>query len=314
LSSAKLRTQPAKPFLKWAGGKSQLLSQFDALYPAALKQGKIKRYIEPFVGGGAVFFDLAQKYQLSSAFLFDLNPELILTYKVVRNYPEQLVEQLEELSRSYKLLSEQQRQTFYYELRDRYNRQRVQFNYNYYSADWISRAAMLVFLNRTCFNGLFRLNRKGEFNVPHGKYKNPKIVDRENLMAASQVLQIAEIETGDFEACKKVATAKSFIYFDPPYRPISKTASFTSYAKENFDDLQQARLANFFRQLHENLEVKMMLSNSDPKNENPTDNFFEDLYQGFHLHRVSAHRAINSNAQKRGQIYELAIANYPISP
>jgi len=310
LSIAEIITKQAKPFLKWAGGKSQLLSQFEALYPIDLKQGNIKRYIEPFVGGGAVFFDIAQKYSISSAFLYDVNSELIIAYRVIQKEPEKLIEQLDDISQKYKSLIETKRKVFYYELREKYNLQRLNINYTKYSDDWISRAVMLIFLNRTCFNGLFRFNSKGEFNVPHGRYKNPKILDEENLKNVSQLLQITEIINCDFEACKDVITPESFIYFDPPYRPISKTANFTSYSKLSFDDFQQNRLAKFFRELHKNHDVKMMLSNSDPKNENPTDNFFEDLYQGFNIHRVSANRMINSDTQKRGHIDELVITNY----
>lgn len=289
------------------------MSQFEDLYPPELKQGKIKRYIEPFIGGGAVFFEIAQKYKMSSAFLYDVNSELILVYKVVQQDPQKLIEQLDDISQKYKALTENKRKTFYYELRERYNLQRLRINYQRYSVDWIFRAAMVIFLNRTCFNGLFRLNSKGEFNVPYGRYKDPRILDEENLLAVSQLLQIAEIESGDFEACEEAVTSASFIYFDPPYRPISKTASFTSYSTFDFNDHQQVRLANFFRYLDRNYDVKMMLSNSDPKNENPEDNFFEDLYQGFNIQQVFANRMINSNLNGRGQISELIITNYEIT-
>ncbi|NEP59037.1 MAG: DNA adenine methylase [Symploca sp. SIO2G7] len=304
------KTRQAKPFLKWAGGKSQLLPQFEDLYPTELKQGNIKRYIEPFVGGGAVFFDIVQKYHISSTFISDINPELIRVYQVIQKEPEKLINQLDKTSNKYQLLSENKRKIFYYELREKYNLQRLQIDYQQYHDDWILRSAMLIFLNRTCFNGLFRFNSKGEFNVPHGKYKNPKILDTENLLAVSQLLQNTEIVNCDFAACKDAVIPQSFIYFDPPYRPLSKTANFTSYSKSNFDDMQQTRLANFFKQLHKNYDVKMMLSNSEPKNENPEDSFFEDLYQEFKIHRVSANRMINSNAQKRGIIAELVITNY----
>ncbi len=313
LSLAEVEAKQVKPFLKWAGGKSQLLSQFEVLYPAELKQGLIKRYIEPFIGGGAVFFEIAQRYRISSAYLYDVNAELIIAYKVIQKDPEKLIEQLDKISKDYKALSEINRKNFYYEIRESYNLQRLQIDYQHYAENWVSRAAMLIFLNRTCFNGLFRLNSKGEFNVPHGRYDNPRILDAENLMAVSRLLQIAEFETGDFETCESAISPFSFIYFDPPYRPISKTASFTSYSKYDFDDQQQIRLAKFFRYLNENYDVKMMLSNSDPTNESSEDDFFERLYTGFNIHKVSANRMINSNAQKRGQINELVITNYQIS-
>lgn len=309
----KVESKPAKPFLKWAGGKSQLLSQFEKLYPLELKRGQIKRYIEPFIGGGAVFFEITQTYKIPSAYLYDVNAELILAYRVVQKDPEKLIEQLDELSQSYKVLDQDKRKSFFYEVRDAYNSQRLQIDYHHYSANWISRVAILIFLNRTCFNGLFRLNSKGEFNVPHGRYKNPRILDEENLMAVSKLLQIAEIVAGDFETCENAVTDASFIYFDPPYRPISKTANFTSYSTFVFNDQQQIRLAQFFRYLNDRHNVRMMLSNSDPTNEDPQDNFFKNLYQNFYIKKVFANRMINSKSNGRGQIQELVITNYEVT-
>jgi len=300
----------AKPFLKWAGGKTQLLSQFENLYPTQLKRGKIERYIEPFVGGGAVFFAIIQKYQVDSAYLYDVNPEIILVYKVIQKDPEKLIEKLDIISQKYKSLTEEERKKFFYDLRQKYNLQQIKFDFEDYSLDWISRSAMLIFLNRTCFNGLFRLNSQGMFNVPHGRYKNPKILDEDNIIAVSKLLKIAEIKKADFEKCEEAIIPNSFIYFDPPYRPLNKTSSFTSYSTLEFSDQQQTRLANFFRHLDRNYEIKLMLSNSDPKNENSQDTFFEDLYKGFNIHRVSASRIINSKAENRGQIDELVITNY----
>ena len=310
MSIATVETRQAKPFLKWAGGKSQLLSQFEDFYPTELKQGKVEKYIEPFVGGGSVFLAVAQKYKMSSAYLSDVNPEIILAYKVIQKYPHELIERLQKISRNYQDLPEEKKQEFYYKIRQDYNLQKSQIDFQHYSLAWISRVAMLIFLNRTCFNGLFRLNNKGLFNVPHGRYKNPRILDEENLMAVSQLLEVAEIKLGDFERCEEAITSNSFIYFDPPYRPLSKTSSFTSYSTFNFDDSQQIRLANFLRHLDGKHNIKMMLSNSDPKNTNPQDNFFEDLYQGFNIYRVSASRMINSKAEGRGKIDELVITNY----
>ena len=270
----------------------------------------MKRYIEPFVGGGAMFFEIAQKYGIPSAYLYDVNSELILAYRVVQQYPEKLIERLDEISKNYQTLTESKRKELYYTIRERYNFQRLQIDHRCYSADWISRAAMLIFLNRTCFNGLFRLNSKGEFNVPHGRYKNPRILDTGNLMAVSRLLQAAEIRAADFPTCEGAIGPASFVYFDPPYRPISRTASFTSYSTFDFDDQQQVRLACFFGHLDKTYDVKMMLSNSDPTNENPDDRFFESLYGDYDIHKVFAKRMISSNAQKRGQIHELVITNY----
>ncbi|MEB3886680.1 DNA adenine methylase [Lyngbya sp. CCY1209] len=300
----------AQPFLKWAGGKSQLLSQFENLYPLELKQGQIQHYIEPFIGGGAVFFEVAQKYQIASASIYDINPELILVYQVIQKDVERLIEEVGNLARDYHQCPLTERKCFYFKLRDRYNLQKQEIGDRQYDSHWVSRAALLIFLNRTCFNGLFRLNSKGEFNVPPGSYKNPKILDADNLRSVSELLQIAEIAVGDFELCEPAIKPGTLIYFDPPYRPLSKTANFTSYSTFTFCDRQQTRLAQFFRHLDTTHDVKMMLSNSDPKNEDPTDDFFEELYQPFKIHRVSANRAINSNGKKRGQIDELVITNY----
>jgi DNA adenine methylase len=307
-----IETKLAKPFLKWAGGKSQLLAQFERLYPLELKQGRIKRYIEPFIGGGAVFFEVAQKYEIESAYLYDINVELVLAYKVIQKAPEKLIERLYKLSEIYKGFTEDRRKSFFYEIRDSYNSQRANIDYQRYSENWVLRAAMLIFLNRTCFNGLFRLNSKGGFNVPHGRYANPRILDEENLIAVSRLLRNAEILAGDFELCEKAITANSFIYFDPPYRPLNKTSSFTSYSTFDFNDEQQARLADFFRGLDNKYDSKLMLSNSDPKNEALEDTFFEELYHGFYINQVFANRMINSNSSGRGQISELLITNYEV--
>lgn len=303
----------AKPFLKWAGGKSQLLSQFEKFYPPELKAGKIDKYVEPFVGSGAVFFDIAQKYSINSFFLYDVNVELIIAYKVIQRSVEDLIDQLYTLSKSYKALDSEGRKVFFYEIRKKYNDQRKEIDYSHYSDNWISRAAMLIYLNRTCFNGLFRLNDKGEFNVPHGSYKNPRILDGENLANVAKVLQSAEIQAGDFEVCTSVVDERTFVYFDPPYRPISPTSSFTSYSRFDFGDDEQKRLARFAAKLGREHLAKLMLSNSDPTNEDPSDKFFEFLYQGFTIHTVSANRMINSNGDKRGRIRELLITNYEVA-
>ncbi len=310
LSTLENNRKQARPFLKWAGGKSQLLEQFEKYYPIELGQGQIDRYIEPFMGGGAVFFHIAHQYNIKKAYLYDINPELILVLKTVQEAPFELIERLDEISKKYKELSSDARKILYYEIREKYNARRHQMKYSYYTEEWISRAVQLIFLNKTCFNGLFRMNSKGEFNVPYGSYQNPRILDEDNIVSASKLLQIAEIQTGDFENCETKVTSSSFIYFDPPYRPISQSSNFTSYSKFNFDDQSQIRLARFFRHLDETRQVKIMLSNSDPTNENSSDCFFEDLYDGFRIRKVHANRMINCNAEKRGQISELLITNY----
>ncbi|MEQ8168698.1 MAG: DNA adenine methylase [Candidatus Eremiobacterota bacterium] len=299
----------AKPFLKWAGGKSQLLQQFDNYFPSELKEGKIDFYFEPFLGGGAVFFFIAQKYNFKQAFLYDINKELILTYKVVQKDVNKLIDLLYTYDVNYKRLNEDGRKAFYYEIRNDYNTIGYKINYKKYSSLWVKRAAQVIFLNRTCYNGLFRVNRQGGFNVPFGRYKNPKIVDEENLKKVSCLLKKAKIESADFGKINRKISEKSFVYFDPPYKPISNTANFTSYSKCVFDDSQQKRLAEFYKELHRK-KSKLMLSNSDPKNEDENDDFFDRLYSDYHIYRVDARRVINSNPEKRGLIKELIIVNY----
>lgn len=300
----------AKPFLKWAGGKSQLLKQFENFYPPELKSGQIKKYIEPFVGSGAVFFDIVQKYPLESVYIFDVNEDLILTYRVIRNDPQLLIEHLSHYEKQYHKLPDQQRKEFYYQVREKFNRQRQKINLRKYSHQWASRAGQLIFLKKTCYNGLFRLNRQGGFNVPFGKYKNPKILDEKNILRVWEVLQNAEIHYGNFLNFQKYAGDDTFVYFDPPYRPISRTSGFTSYSKDDFGDDQQKELAQLFRALNQRYNIKLMLSNSDPSNEKPGDAFILDLYRDFHIHKVMANRMINCKSEKRGRISELVITNY----
>lgn len=306
----KEKTSFAKPFLKWAGGKSQLLPQFREFYPRELKQGKIKKYLEPFIGGGAVFLDVVQNFEIEAAFLYDINEELIIAYRVVQRNPEGLIEFLQRFQKQYDQLNEEERKHYFYEVRENYNLQRFQINYKRYSENWITRAAQLIFLNRTCYNGLFRLNRNGEFNVPFGKYKNPRILDEDNVLNLSRILQTAEIRVADFEDCETLVDTDTFVYFDPPYRPISQTSSFTSYSKYEFGDDEQTRLSRFYGRLHRSSGAKLMLSNSDPTNQDPMDDFFSTLYRDFTIHKVQAARMINSKGTKRGQIHELLITNY----
>jgi DNA adenine methylase len=300
----------AKPFLKWAGGKTQLLNQFQQLYPPELGKNQIVNYVEPFIGGGAVFFDIMQNNCLSSAFIYDINPELIIAYNVIKKDVENLIEFLTKLSNDYKQLDDDGRKEYFYQIRDKFNVQRKEVDIENYSKKWITRTALLIFLNRTCFNGLFRLNKSGGFNVPHGRYQNPKIVDENNLIAVSRILQVAQINLGDFSDCFDQINDQTFVYFDPPYRPLNTTANFTSYSTADFGDRQQIRLGKFFAEINHQTKAKLMLSNSDPKNENINDNFFDDLYQEFNIHRVSANRMINSNASKRGNVSEIVVTNY----
>lgn len=300
----------AKPFLKWAGGKTQLLDELYKRLPQSLFQsGEIERYVEPFVGGGALFFFLKRKFRVREAILMDVNKELIIGYKVIQRNVKELISELSKLQEIYIKLSEEAKKEFYYRIRDEYNKQKEDFNYCSYNFDWVKRTAYLIFLNKTCFNGLYRLNKKGEFNVPFGKYKNPVICDAANLIEVNKALMDAEIICADFEESERYIGRNTLVYLDPPYRPLNTTSSFTAYNEEGFDDRDQIRLANFFRKM-DSVGAFLMLSNSDPKNENPADDFFDNLYEGFVIERVKAKRCINSDASKRGNIKEIIIRNY----
>ena len=286
----------AKPFLKWAGGKTQLLPEIESRLPESIKTGEIDTYVEPFVGGGAVFFHIAQKYEsIKHFYLFDINEDLVNCYNTIKSDVDSLVEKLKTLEKKFYARKRPQQKDYYYQLRNEFNSDRS--------------TAKLIFLNKTCYNGLYRVNSKGEFNVPFGDYKKPTICNEDNLRAVSGILQSAEIICGDFEISKEYITKKTFIYIDPPYRPLSPTASFTSYSKENFANKDQIRLAEFCRRV-EAKGAKFLLSNSDPKNEDPTDHFFENHYAEFTIETVKATRAINCKAAGRGQINELIITNY----
>lgn len=303
---------PAKPFLKWAGGKSQLIKEIENNLPDELVQGKINRYIEPFVGGGAIFLYIAQLGKVEEFFICDINPELILAYKTIQTNVEDLIKRLFKLQDNYLSFDVEERKQYFYEIRDQFNLHRQPIDVQTYHPDWIERTAQLIFLNRTCFNGLFRVNSKGEFNVPIGRYKKPKICQPDNLMAVAKILQNTQIHYGDFTTSEAFVTNRSLVYFDPPYRPLSKTANFTSYSQEIFDDSSQLRLRDFFRVL-DHKGAKLLLSNSDPKTEDLTDNFFDAAYAGYQIKRVKAKRTINSQTNKRRRINELLIRNYSMS-
>ncbi len=230
---------------------------------------------------------------------------------MIKNDVERLITFLEKYEKEYKSLDDEKQKEYYYELRDNFNHRRFDIDYSHYSENWISRAAQIIFLNRTCFNGLFRFNSKGEFNTPRGRYKNPKILDRENLLKVRGVLQNVDIKRADYKTVKEDIKESSFVYFDPPYRPISDTSSFTAYSKYGFSDEDQKELAKLFKEL-DVMGVKIMLSNSDPKNTDPDDNFFDELYNGYFITRIPAKRVINSDAKKRGEIHEIVITNYEV--
>lgn len=293
-----------RPFLKWAGGKGQLITAIDAALPENLKTNKKLTYIEPFIGSGAVLFWFLQKFpNAKKAVINDVNPDLVKAYNTVKNEPFPLIHALEKIqSHYYKLSTEEDRKSFFLE-------KRGEFNSRHLSS--LNNTALLIFLNRTCFNGLYRVNSKNHFNVPFGKYNKPKICDADTIVADSNLLQKVTILQGDYKETLREATEETFFYFDPPYKPISKTSSFNSYAKDAFNDAEQVRLKEFCDVLTAKSH-QWLLSNSDPKNTNPLDNFFDNLFSCStnRINRVKAKRVINSNAAKRGEIFELLITNY----
>ncbi len=301
----------ARPFLKWAGGKTQLLGEFGKRLPAELHEGKITRYVEPFIGGGAVFFALNQRFSFERSYICDVNEELFLSYRVVQRSVKKLISELETLETAYLSRSEKKREEFYYEVRDGFNKKLPEIDFRKYKLEWIERAAQIIFLNRTCYNGLFRVNRRGGFNVPFGRYKNPDILNEDNLNDVATFLKTTTILQGDFTQCRKFVDKHTFVYFDPPYRPLNPTSSFTSYSKNGFYDKDQVRLVDFFKEL-DGKGAKILLSNSDPKNEHPDDTFFDDLFSEYFIERVPAKRMINCNGARRGNISELIITNYPV--
>ena len=292
-----------RPFVKWAGGKGSLLSQLTNFYPFELNNGIINKYVEPFVGGGAVLIDILQKYDVKEAYAFDINKDLINCYNVIKNDVESLIQELDKKEKEYLKLEMDDRQTYFYDVRKEYNSYKLDEKIN------IKRASEFIFLNRTCFNGLYRVNKAGEFNVPCGKYKNPTICDFKNLRNLSSLIKDVTFQYGDYTASCKYIDSNTFVYFDPPYRPLSVTSGFTSYTKEDFNDDNQKELANYYRDLSAK-NAKLMLSNSNPKNTNKDDNFFEEIYKGFNINEVSAKRMINANSKGRGEISELLITNY----
>lgn len=292
-----------KPFVKWAGGKNSLIPQLTKYYPLELKNGTIERYIEPFVGGGAVLIDILQKYEVKEAYAFDINKDLINCYNVIKTNVENLIQELDKKEKEFLILDNDARQQYFYNIRTEYNSYTLDEDIN------VKRASEFIFLNRTCFNGLYRVNKEGKFNVPCGKYKNPTICDSKNLRNLSKLIKNVTFEYGDYKKSESFVNENTFVYFDPPYRPLSITSGFTSYTKEDFNDDNQKELANFFYKL-DLKNAKLMLSNSNPKNVNKDDNFFENIYKGFVINEVSAKRMINANAKGRGEISELLITNY----
>ncbi|MBN2495304.1 MAG: DNA adenine methylase [Deltaproteobacteria bacterium] len=277
----------ARPFLKWAGGKRQLVPKLRKLAPA-----RFGTYFEPFLGGGALFFALVGdgRIQKHKAVLSDINAELVKTYEAIRDDVEAVIARLHEHDRQFKMPAEGLDADYYYKVRASSPRLVA------------TRAARMIFLNRTCFNGLYRVNARGQFNVPLGRYKNPTICDPDNLKAVARALEKAQLREQGYESVLERAARGDLVYFDPPYVPVSATAKFVSYGKDGFDMQDQERLAGVFRALAEK-GVQVMLSNSDTP-------AVRRMYRGFRLERVEARRSVNSRKDRRGPVGELVVMSW----
>ena len=276
-------SRPPRPFVKWAGGKSQLLKSLEQHFPKTLVT-----YYEPFLGGGAVFFYIVERRPRFNAVLSDINQELITAYRVVKEHVKDLIRQLENHKAKYRLAPKD----YYYQVRD-----------DLEPSDDVERAARLIFMNKTCYNGLYRVNKKGKFNVPFGRYKNPKICDKENLLTVSKVLRWsnAKLLVADYQKATKDAEKGDFIYFDPPYQPVSSTANFTSYTQSGFSMEEQERLGRWFRELDQR-GCQILLSNSDTQK-------VRDIYDGYDIQTVQVLRAISCKGDSRTGHTELIIHN-----
>jgi len=288
-----------QPFIKWAGGKRQLLPELRKRYETALRMGCTK-YAEPFVGGGAVLFDITSAHNFEDVYISDINAELINAYNTIRDNVDILIFELSNMQNLYVPLDNKMRIEFYYKMRDEYNSTIISTN----KKDNVRKAVLMMFLNKTCFNGLYRVNSKGHFNVPIGSYKNPKICDSDNLLAVSKALRNVRIAHGQFCDSEHFIDENTLVYFDPPYKPLNTTSKFTSYTDSGFNDSEQRRLAKYVDRIT-NKGAKVMVSNSDP-----SDDFFDNLYKKYKVERVSASRAINSNAKSRGKISEILVINF----
>lgn len=300
-----------KPFLKWVGGKTQLAEEILRTFPRELFDGRGMTYVEPFVGGGAILFRLLrERANVARAVVNDVNPALVATYRRVKNAPDALVAALAELEREYLALPEtgEARREFFLARRSEFNAATA--GVPAFELECAERVpALLIFLNRTCFNGLFRVNARGEFNVPFGKYKNPKICDEATIRADSALLRNTEILCGDFAKTLDYARGgNALFYLDPPYKPLSATSSFNAYAQGGFDDAEQTRLRDFCRELDAR-GAKFVLSNSDARDAAGTS-FFDELYAGFNVRRVYASRMVNADSSKRGKLAEVLISNF----
>lgn len=286
-----------KPFIKWAGGKSQLLDIIREKYPK-----QINKYCEPFVGGGAVLLDILANYSPKEVMINDINPELTNVYTQIRDNVSEVITILAKMQEEFWNRDTDERKKYYLNARTRFNeliRADVQT---------VEKTALFIFLNKTCFNGLYRVNSKGLYNVPMGSYKKPPICDEKNLRLVSKLIKNVEINCGDYSQCEEFIDENTFVYIDPPYRPLNETSSFNSYAKAEFGDEQQIELGRFIEKISDK-GACIVASNSDPKNTAEDDNFFDEIYHGFVINRIKATRMINSKGSGRGSISELLICN-----
>ena len=292
----------AKPFIKWVGGKGQLIEQLEQKLPADFDNWENATYIEPFVGGGAMLFYMLQQHpNIKRAVINDINSDLITCYRTVRDNVERLIPSLRDIQAEYYALPDMEaKREMFMTVRQRYNEKNL---------DPIENTTKFFFLNRTCFNGLYRVNKKGQFNVPCGKYLQPQICDEDTLRVDSELLKRVEILEGDFEKTLLYAQDNTLFYFDPPYRPLSDTSSFNDYTKESFNDESQVRLKEFCDKVVAG-GYSFMLSNSDCKGKNEMDNFFDILYHDYYVDRVMASRNVNAKGTKRGKISELLVHSY----
>ncbi len=294
-----------KPFVKWAGGKGNLLQQLEALLPTNFDDLENVTYIEPFVGGGAMLFHMLQHHKcIKRAVINDINADLIRSYYLIANEPQILIDRLNDIEENYFSVDYPERRDLYYAYRERYNSEGIHPD---------ERAALFIFLNHTCFNGLHRVNAAGKFNVPYGRYKKPVICNEELIMADHRFLNSVELvirQPGDYKLIRQNLSrnAPNFVYFDPPYRPINETSSFKEYSNDPFEDRQQEELKAFCDRLS-NQNCLIMLSNSDSKTEDG-DSYFEELYQGYQFERIMAPRFINANGDKREKQSEVVIRNF----
>jgi DNA adenine methylase len=281
-SASPAPVKPASPFIKWAGGKTQLLTAFESLYPPA---DKVERFIEPFLGGGSVFFHVRRFLKPRRAMLFDRNPDLITTYRAIKDDPATVIDLLLALKAKHS-------EAHYYKVRAQ----------DASTLTETQQAARFIYLNKTCYNGLYRVNSRNQFNVPMGRYVRPTIVDPANIQSVAKSLAGVHLGHKAFPHVKRVARSGDFVYFDPPYDPVSASASFTAYTTHSFTSDDQAELARTYEELDQR-GCLLMLSNSDTP-------LIRKLYSKFRIHRVPARRSINTRADKRGSVWEVVVTNY----